>query len=104
MARHKTEICTLRLTKADKERIQIKAKQAGMTVTDYLVTCGLGKEIRVLEGLRELTVQVKAAGRNLNQLTTLANMGRLHAPSLDELLRLFQDICNGLRRLTEEDA
>jgi hypothetical protein len=103
MTKRKTEICTLRLTKADKERIKTKAKQAGMTVTDYLVSCGLGKEIRVLDGLHELTVQVKAAGRNLNQLTVLANMGRLNAPSLDELLGLFGDICSALRRLTEED-
>ena len=102
MAKRKTEIITLRLTKADKECIQSKAKQAGMTVTDYLVTCGLGKEIKTMDGLRELTAQVKGVGRNLNQLTTLANMGRVTVVRLDEVEKVFGDVCAALLRLAEE--
>ena len=47
-----------------------------VTVTDYLTTCALGKEIVRIEGLDDLLSELKAQGRNLNQLTTLANMGQ----------------------------
>lgn len=102
MAKRKTEIITLRLTKADKERIQTKAKQAGLTVTGYLVTSGLGKEIVTMDGPRELAAQVKGVGRNLNQLTTLANMGRVTVARLDEVEDVFGNVCAALQRMTEE--
>lgn len=101
MSKKKTELITLRLTKADKEQIKSKAKQAGMTVTDYLVTSGLGKEIVTVDGLHELAAQIKGVGRNLNQLTTLANMGRVTVARLDEVGEVFGDVCAALLRLTE---
>lgn len=101
MSKKKIEIITLRLTKAEKEQIKAKAKQAGMTVTDYLVTSGLGKEIMTMDGLRELAAQVKGVGRNLNQLTTLANMGRITVARLDEVEEVFGSVCAALLRLTE---
>lgn len=101
MSKKKTEIITLRLTKADKEQIKAKAERAGMTVTDYLVTSGLGKEIQTMEGLRELAAQVKGVGRNLNQLTTLANMGRSTVVRLDEVEEVFGNVCAALLHLTE---
>ena len=63
-----------------------------MTVTNYLVACALCKKIIIVEGLPEVTSQLKAVGRNLNQLTTLANMGRFTSVRLDEALVLFGKI------------
>ena len=40
MKKKKEAIITARMTLADKERIQKKAEQAGMTVTDYLTSGG----------------------------------------------------------------
>lgn len=48
-----------------------------MTMTDYIVQCALGKEIIQVEGLDEILSELKAQGRNINQLATLANMGRV---------------------------
>ena len=73
-----------------------------MTVTDYLVTSALGKEIVVIDGVELLITQMKAAGRNLNQLTTLAHMGRIQAVRLDEVIEVFGDIAAALRDLTGE--
>ena len=44
------------------------------------------KEIRVLDGfkLHETHRLLRAGGNNLNQLTTLANMGRIHTAELSE--------------------
>ena len=72
----KTEIITLRVTPRTKDRIRAKAQELGLTVTDYLCLCGLGKKIVRVDGLDQVLSELKAQGRNLNQLTTLANMGR----------------------------
>lgn len=66
MQKKKTEIITARMTPADKKAIRQRAKAAGMTVTDYLTTCALGKGIVRVEGLDDLLSELKAQGRNLN--------------------------------------
>lgn len=73
----KTAILTARLTPAEKAAIERKAQQADMTVTDYIVKCALGKNVRQTAELEPILSELKAQGRNLNQLTKLANMGRI---------------------------
>ena len=73
----KTEIITLRVTPQVKERIRAKAREVNLTVTDYLCLCGLGKKIVQVDGLDQVLSELKAQGRNLNQLTTLANMEKI---------------------------
>ena len=73
----KTAILTARLTPAEKAAIERKAQQADMTVTDYIVKCALGKNVRQTDELEPILSELKAQGRNLNQLTKLANMGRI---------------------------
>lgn len=75
--KRKTAILTARLTPAEKAAIERRAQQANMTVTDYIVKCALGKNLMPTQGLDELLSELKAHGRNLNQLTKLANMGRI---------------------------
>ena len=92
MQKKKTAIITARMTPQTKAEIQQRAKQAGMTVTDYLVTCALDKEIIQVNGLDEILSELKAQGRNLNQLTTLANMGRIQFLRSDELIDRYADL------------
>ena len=73
----KTAILTARLTPAEKAAIERRAQQANMTVTDYIVKCALGKNVRQTDELAPILSELKAQGRNLNQLTKLANMGRI---------------------------
>ena len=65
----KSEIITLRVTPRVKEAIRERAEAVGLTVTDYLCYSGLGKEIVRVEGLEQVLSELKAQGRNLNQLT-----------------------------------
>ncbi len=102
MQKKKTEIITARMTPADKKTIQQRAKAAGMTVTDYLTACALGKEILRVEGLDDLLSELKAQGRNLNQLTTLANMGRISVLRGDELVQEYTRLCDMLGALVRE--
>jgi hypothetical protein len=54
-----------------------------------------------VEGLDAVLSELKAQGRNLNQLTTLANMGRLTVLRSDELLDKYASLCEQVSRLTE---
>ena len=99
MQKRKTEIITARMTAADKKVIQQRAKATGMTVTDYLTTCALGKKIIRVDGLDDLLSELKAQGRNLNQLTTLANMGRISVLRGDDLVQEYTRLCDALGAL-----
>ena len=73
-----------------------------MTVTDYIVTCALNKEIVRVDGLEEVLTELMAQGRNLNQLTTLANMGRIQVLCSDELMDRYADLCEILSSISRE--
>ena len=88
----KTEIITARLTSIEKSAIQKRAQKAGMTVTAYLVHCGLGKKIIRMDGLQEVLSELKAQGRNINQLAVLANMGRISSLQVENLLNAYGKI------------
>ena len=102
MQKNKTEIITARMTPADKQAIYQWAKAAGMTITDDLTTCALGKEIVRVDGLDDLLSELKAQGRNLNQLTTLANMGRISVLRGDDLVNEYTRLCDTLSALVRE--
>lgn len=72
-----------------------------MTLTDYLCICGLGKEIVQVDGMDGVLSELKAQGRNLNQLTTLANMGRVTLVRGDDLINGYAALCEQVRRLAE---
>ena len=102
MAQKKTAIITARMTPANKREIEKQAKKAKMTVTDYLTTCGLGKEIVEITGLEEVLSELKAHGRNLNQLTTLANMGRIEVLNSSDMISAYTTLCEQVKRITDE--
>ena len=98
----KTEIITLRVTPRTKERIRAKAQELRLTLTDYLCLCGLGQKIVRVEGLDKVLSELKAQGRNLNQLTTLTNMGRVTVVYGDKMSESYQRISEQLRQLLRE--
>ena len=102
MQKKKTAIITARMTPEDKQKIEQRASDAGMTVTDYLTTCALGKKIVRVDGLEIILAELKAQGRNLNQLTVLANMGRVTIVRGDELADSYAYLCNEIYHLTQE--
>jgi hypothetical protein len=102
MKKQKDKTYAFRVSSADLNKIKINAKRARLTVTDYLTACALNKEIVIIDGVEPLVGQMKAAGRNLNQLTTLAHMGRIEAVRLDEVSEAFGNIASALNVLTRE--
>ena len=55
-----------------------------------------------MDGLDDLLSELKAQGRNLNQLTTLANMGRISVLRGDDLVNEYTRRCDTLGTLVRE--
>ena len=95
---------SIRIAAQDLETIRQKAAQAHMSQSDYVTACCLGKRIVILDGLMEVLRQQKAIGNNLNQLTVLANMGKVQFANLDTAAQEFARINTSLRELQEGGA
>ena len=95
---------SIRISEQDLETIRRKAAQAHMTQSDYVTACCIGKRIVILDGLKEVLQQQKAIGNNLNQLTVLANMGKVQFANLDSAAQEFSKINIALRELQEGGA
>ena len=93
---------TFRVTERDAETIRKKAKSAEMDLTKYLTTCAVGKEIKRIDGINDFIFELRQQGTNLNQLTTLSNMGRISAVNLSEASELYLEIQKILKEILEK--
>ena len=78
---------SIKLTQEDFEKIHRKAEKSNKNLTDYVTSVCLGREIVVINGLAEVIKQQKAIGRNINQITMLANMGKVTVINLSETVQ-----------------
>ena len=92
---------SIRISKEDLELIKQTAKKARMSQSDYVTHCCLGRQIVVIEGLKELAKELRAIGNNLNQLTTLANMKQITVVYLDKVAEGLANISAAVRALQE---
>ena len=93
---------TFRVTERDAETIRKKAKSAEMDLTKYLTTCAVGKEIKRIDGINDFISELRQQGTNLNQLTTLSNMGRISSVDLSETYGLYIEIQKILKEILEK--
>jgi len=96
---NKSKMFCFRLSEADYLRIHSKAEKAKLSMSAFILSAALGKEIIVVEGLDKAVGELKAIGRNLNQLTTLCNMGKVKALELAEIKRQFGEVVDSITRL-----
>ena len=92
---------SIRIAKEDLELIKQNAKKARMSQSDYVTRCCLGRQIVIIEGLKEMAKELRAIGNNLNQLTALANMKQLSVVYLDKTAEALAEISTAVRTLQE---
>ena len=92
---------SIRIASSDLDTIRKKAKQARMSQSDYVTRCCLGRQVVVIEDLKETAKQPRAIGGSLNRLTVLANMGRVEIANLDGLARELARVSTALREIQE---
>ena len=98
---NKDTTLSIRIASGDLDTIKQKAKQARMSQSDYVTRCCLGRQVVVIEDLKEVAKQLRAIGGNLNQLTMLANMGRVSIVNLDGMTQELAGISAALREIQE---
>ena len=90
---------TIRVTPGEKDAILRKAKQADMSLTDYLVTSALSTQIFVAEDLKPALTELKRIGNNLNQITTKINVGAFKSYNFSEVIELQSQLYEELIRI-----
>ena len=100
--RRRDNTLTIRLTKAEKERIERNAKRAKRSITDYIVSLSLETPIHVAEDVKPLLIELKRIGNNLNQIAAKVNSGVTYVENLTEVIENQNKIYDLLLKLTEE--
>lgn len=91
----------LRISAEDLEKIHHKAQKANKTLTDYVTATCLGKEIVIITDLAQVLKELKAVGRNLNQIAVLAHSGRITAVNLSSVQEEMVTINQQLKEILE---
>ena len=92
---------SIRIASSDLDTIKNKARQVRLSQSDYVTRCCLGRQVVVIEDLKEVTKQLRAIGNNLNRLTVLANMGRVEISNMDGLTQELANVSTALREIQE---
>ena len=92
---------SIRISEKDLQTLHHKADKANLSITAYVTKCCLGKQIFVIDDLDEVIRQQKAIGRNLNQLTTLCNMGKVDCVNLQQLTDEYAKLNQTLTKLLD---
>ena len=90
-----------RMAAEDRATIKELAKQSHMSMSNYVTACCLGQKIVIIDGLKEVLKELKAIGNNINQLVTLAHMGKVTVINLSEVRQLLADIRTTVREISE---
>ena len=90
-----------RMAAEDREAIKELAKQSGMSMSNYVTDCCLGKQIIIIDELKEVLRELKGIGNNLNQLVILVHMGKAKVIGLEDVRQLLADILIAVRQIAE---
>lgn len=91
----------MRFRENDYETIKKKAAKANLNFTEFVTRSALDKPIVMVDGLSQVLKEQKAIGRNLNQLTTLCNMGKINCPDLSEMINQYSAVYERINDITE---
>lgn len=100
--RTRNKTIPFRVTEKELSLIDKKAAKARLSRTDFLVASALGKQITLIEDLKPVLTELHRIGNNLNQLTRLANMGRIEAVGLEDFTEALGQVHTVLFRILSQ--
>ena len=89
----------MRFRESDYAAIKKKAEKVNMNFTEFVTAAAMNKPITVINGFSDVLKEQKAIGRNINQLTTLCNMGKIVCPDLQELKQQYAEVLTTLNEI-----
>lgn len=105
MARKRDKQILIRVTEKEKEIILKYAEKSKLSVNDFLIKTGMMKEITVVEGLPEMTIEIIRVGNNVNQIAKAVHQGKTECGfELKMVKEELRNIWQLLKRLIQEQA
>ena len=100
----KRQIFPLRLSLDERVELELRAKEAGLKLSEYLRSAGLNRPHRpiVPEINRNTYVELGRIGNNLNQLTKACHTALQQGHSFNLDISLLQSLANQLEQLRLE--
>lgn len=85
------------------EEIKKKAKKSKLTQSEYLLRSALDKKIIVVEGLKDILLELSREGNNLNQISKSLNQGgQLDQDQFNEVKEKLMDLWDTIEKTLKE--
>lgn len=105
MNRSRPKQIVIRASEKEFDRIKRKVEKSKLTQNEYLLKSVLDKEIIVIEGIKDLTIELKRIGNNLNQLTRAVHEGKVNcSKELSEVNEEMKEVWQLLRQLIQKQV
>ncbi|MGO5066919.1 MULTISPECIES: MobC family plasmid mobilization relaxosome protein [unclassified Clostridium] len=99
--RKRNKQIVIRATEKELNTIKNKVRKSNLSQNEYLLKCALDKKILVVDGLKDLNIELKRIGNNLNQLTKSVHEGKTNcSKELLEINEEMKEVWQLLRQLT----
>lgn len=102
MCEKKERRVSIRMTEEQYKTVESKANTAQMSMATYIRAAALRHKVTVVEGLPEITHELKGIGRNINQVVTLAHQDRIKTVYLEDTVTTLAQIYNKLSELADK--
>lgn len=103
MNRARPKQIKFRVTEDEFEYIKTQVEKSGLTQNEYITNCLLDKEIYVIKGLKEMTLELKRIGNNVNQITRAVHEGKANcSEEVEEVQKELKEIWQSLRLLIQK--
>ena len=70
-----------------------------MSVSEFVRSSAMGREVTVIEGVDELLTELRRQGNNLNQLTIMARQGRIDMVDMKPFMEVYSETWQTLNLL-----
>ena len=70
-----------------------------MSISEFVRSSAMGREVTVLEGVDELLTELRRQGNNLNQLTIMARQGRIDMVDMKPFMEVYSETWQTLNSL-----
>ena len=95
----KDEFIRFRVAGWEKFHISKSAEKAHMSVSEFVRSSAMGREVTVIEGVDELLTELRRQGNNLNQLTIMARQGRIDMVDMKPFMEVYSETWQTLNSL-----
>lgn len=93
-----------RVNEKEYNKIKSKIEKSKLNTSEYLLRTAMDKDIIVVNGLKEIIIQLRKIGNNINQLTKLCNQGRLTNINLKDVKKEMKSIWQLLNLLIQKQS